>query len=216
MEAPGILKPGKIILIVLITLGGSVFVFGSMIAMNRSAPEPAKKELFQIVSFTVAPPPPPATPREQPREETLKRSAKLSRNLAVPAPGGSSNLSGINISLPGFSAESIGASAVLSGDLENVALTEDTVDEKPVPRSTPIPVYPERAKQRSIEGRVLASVLVGTDGRVKNLAILESAPAGVFDAAVEAALKNWIFEPAKYKGQPVQTWVNIPFPFRLN
>lgn len=214
---PGALGFDSLLLVALITLAGSTFVFASMIIMNRDTPEPPRKDMSQIVSFTVAPPPTTPRPREQRQEELPRRAVKSTRALVAPAPGGGANLSGITIAVPNFTAEGIGdISASLLGDLDDVALTEDAVDEKPSPRSAPVPIYPDRAKQRSIEGRVLASALIGADGRVKTVAILESSPPGVFDAAVEAVLKNWVFEPARYKGQAVQTWVNIPFPFRLN
>jgi protein TonB len=103
----------------------------------------------------------------------------------------------------------------LLGDLDNVALTEDAVDQPPEIRTRIPPEYPERAQQREIEGRVVVAVLVGVDGQVQQLQINESTPPGVFDDAVLAAVRQWTFEPAQYQGNPVETWVNIPIPFSL-
>ena len=75
---------------------------------------------------------------------------------------------------------------------------------------------PERAKQREIEGEVRVSVLVGRDGRVKRMKVLEASPPGVFEEVVLNTVGNWTFRPASYDGEPVESWVTIPIPFRLN
>lgn len=202
-------------LIALITLGGTALVFVSMAVMNQASHEPEVTGIGTIVSFEVPTPTRPPEPQRQ--EERRRQTPSADEPVLAPLPNLGANLSGIAVSLPDFEAAGVsGVSESLLGDLDNVALTEDAVDDPPSPRARVVPEYPERARQREIEGSVLVSVLVGTDGQVKNAKILESIPPGIFDAAVDAAVRQWTFEPAQYRGTAVETWVNIPFPFRLN
>ncbi len=215
MTDAGKLTTLDMIRIALITLFGSAVAFFAMILMNQAAHEPEARDVGTVISFAV----PQRTTPPEPRQEEPERRTRTVRNepALAPLPDIGSSLSGIAVSLPDFEASGVHAvSDSLLGDMDNVALTEDVVDDPPSPRNRIIPIYPERAKQREIEGNVLVSVLIGTDGRIKNFQVLESNPPGVFDAAVEAALRQWTFEPARYRGNAVKTWVNIPFPFRLN
>ncbi len=61
--------------------------------------------------------------------------------------------------------------------------------------------------------RVLVRALINKDGTPSEFVIRESTDKACADAAL-AALASWRFEPAKRKGQPVKTVVDIPFQFR--
>lgn len=212
---PGRLSVGRVLLIAGITGAGALVLVAGLIVMNRTTHEPEEDEVGPAVSFTVPPPPEP-----QPRERQRPQSRQLRRSnqpTLAPLPNLGASLSGLEVSLPQFQAEaSVEVNESVLGDVDDVALTEDTVDQPPAYRSRSVPEYPQRARQREIEGRVLVSALIGVDGRVKAVQILESTPPGVFDDAVKAALQSSTFDPATYKGNPVETWVEIPFPFRLN
>lgn len=194
---------------------GSLVVFSGIILMNRAAEAPETANVGTAVNFSV-PPPTQETPPDQP-EPPRRTPQRVDRPSLAPVPNLGSSLAGISVALPEFQAAGVDQVAEsLLGDLDDVALTEDAVDDPPSPRSRVVPQYPERARQREIEGEVLVSALIGVDGRVQQVQILEANPPGVFDDAVRAALQGWTFEPASYRGNPVETWVNIPFPFRLN
>ncbi|MEZ4389030.1 MAG: energy transducer TonB [Candidatus Krumholzibacteriia bacterium] len=77
------------------------------------------------------------------------------------------------------------------------------------------PVYPYRARQRRIEGRVRVRFLVGADGRTSEITVLEAEPAGVFDQAVLDAVASWRFEPGVLAGRPVAAWMVTPIVFDL-
>lgn len=74
--------------------------------------------------------------------------------------------------------------------------------------------YPEIARQSGIEGRVVAKVLVGTDGSVVKVGGI-SGP-DVFRDEVADKVMNLQFTPALQNGQPVKCWVSVPFSFTLN
>lgn len=57
------------------------------------------------------------------------------------------------------------------------------------------PEYPEQARRRKIEGKVLADVTVRPDGTVSDVRIVNAQPPGVFDAEVLKALHAWKFAP---------------------
>ncbi len=73
--------------------------------------------------------------------------------------------------------------------------------------------YPEIARQSGIEGRVVAKVLVGTDGAVIKVGGI-SGPE-VFRDEVADKVMNLSFTPALQNGQPVKCWVSVPFSFTL-
>jgi TonB family protein len=66
------------------------------------------------------------------------------------------------------------------------------------------PVYPRQALEDEIEGTVRVRITVDVDGRVKSAEVIESTPAGVFDAATLAAVKRWRFKPAEENGRAVE------------
>ena len=74
--------------------------------------------------------------------------------------------------------------------------------------------YPEIARQSGMEGRVVAKVLVGTDGSVIKVGGI-SGPE-VFRDEVSDKVMNLQFTPALQGGQPVKCWVSVPFSFTLS
>ena len=198
----------------LVTVAGFGLVLVSLVLMNRPLEEPEEKEQATAIDFTVpteAPEPPEPEPEPENREQQRSDQPAL-----APAPNLGSNLSGIQVAMPEFQPQGVSEVAEsLLGDLDNVTLTEDAVDQAPVPQSKPL-TYPDRAKQRGIEGEVVISVLVSRSGQVEKLRILQSQPPGVFDEAVRNSVPNWTFEPAKYEGEAVQTWGTLTIPFKLN
>jgi periplasmic protein TonB len=200
--------------VVLVAFSGFVLVMGSLLVMNRPAKAPQENQRVSSIDYSLPTPPPKPPPQRQERRET--REETIDRPQVAPAPDLGANLSGIAVAVPGFDVQGIDTiSDSLLGDLDNLTLSDDAVDTAPIPQYRPL-AYPDRAKQRQIEGTVLVSALVDASGNVLDVRILESNPPKVFDEAVLSALPNWTFEPAQYKGQPVKTWVEIPIPFRLN
>ncbi len=57
------------------------------------------------------------------------------------------------------------------------------------------PVYPRGAERRKIEGHVIVTYNVETDGKVSNIAVAEAVPEGVFDDAAMKAVSKWKYEP---------------------
>ncbi len=75
------------------------------------------------------------------------------------------------------------------------------------------PVYPEIAKEAGVEGTVLVRVLVGDDGFVKDMFVIQSIP--MLDEAAAEAAWTAVFKPALQKDRPVAVWMVIPINFSL-
>jgi len=74
--------------------------------------------------------------------------------------------------------------------------------------------YPEMAKRNGIEGIVLVGVLVGKDGRIEKVQVIESENE-ILEAAALSAVKETAFTPAQQNGQPVRVWARVPIRFTL-
>jgi TonB family protein len=90
----------------------------------------------------------------------------------------------------------------------------EVVEVMPRLLSLPAPGYPEIARLAEVEGMVLLQVLVGKDGRVAQVRVVQSVP--MLDDAAIAAARQAVFAPALQQGRPVAVWVEVPIQFRLN
>jgi len=79
-------------------------------------------------------------------------------------------------------------------------------------RSVP-PVYPPEAKAARLSGIVKLSATIGTDGAVKRLEVISGHPLLV-PAAMEA-VRQWVYQPTLWNGNPVEWKTEISVNFRL-
>ncbi len=78
------------------------------------------------------------------------------------------------------------------------------------------PQYPPRALRKGIEGWVIVSFTVTTDGNVKNPRIIDSNPKGVFDQPALNAAMRFKYKPKVVAGHPVEVHgVQNKFTFKL-
>jgi bla regulator protein BlaR1 len=64
-----------------------------------------------------------------------------------------------------------------------------------VPRRAIMPEYPRAARVDGVEGWVRLAYRIDAAGRVADVSVLASQPAGVFDAVAQRALERWRFDP---------------------
>jgi TonB family protein len=93
---------------------------------------------------------------------------------------------------------------------------EIPIDTMPkVLKAAPV-TYPEEARRRGEEGMVYVKALVGEDGKVAEAAVDPEKPASaVLAQAALEAVKQYVFEPARSKGNPVEVWIVVPVKFQL-
>jgi protein TonB len=82
-------------------------------------------------------------------------------------------------------------------------------------KSTP-PEYPQNALAHGVAGTVLLSFTVDTRGETRDVQVLQSTPAGVFDHAAVSAVKRWRYAPVLVNGAavevPTRTLVRFELP----
>jgi protein TonB len=75
--------------------------------------------------------------------------------------------------------------------------------------------YPNRAKQRQTEGKVIIEFVIDQSGNPINLKVLKGIGHGCDEEAMRVLqLAKW--EPGKQRGQPVPVKMTLPIFFRLN
>ena len=143
------------------------------------------------------------------KSSTTTGSENASTQLGTAS--GSSNQSGSGSgSASGSGANGFGDNFASNGDGTYTALSSSGIDYQIL--AAPEPSYPEEARalgySRSI--RVEAELLVGLNGQVETVQILNSVPNLGFREAAKHALLNWRFAPIYYQG------VNIKMRFTKN
>jgi TonB family protein len=78
------------------------------------------------------------------------------------------------------------------------------------------PKYTEEAREAKVEGTVLLSLTIDTDGSTKDIKVVRGLGYGLDEKAIEAA-STWKFEPARLRKNnlPVAVSANVEINFRL-
>jgi len=84
----------------------------------------------------------------------------------------------------------------------------------PVAIYKPDPEFSEEARKAKYQGVCLLGLVVGSDGRPRNIRVLSSLGMGLDEKAIEA-VKNWKFEPAMKEGHPVNVEIAVEVEFHL-
>jgi TonB family protein len=78
----------------------------------------------------------------------------------------------------------------------------------------PDPEYSEEARKAKFQGTCVLWLIVGPDGRPRDVRVARTLGLGLDEKAIEA-VKNWRFEPAYKDGKPVSVPINVEVSFRL-
>lgn len=79
---------------------------------------------------------------------------------------------------------------------------------------SPDPEYSEEARKAKYQGTCVLWLIVGPDGRPRDIRVQRTLGLGLDEKAIEA-VKNWRFEPAMKDGKPVAVQINVEVSFRL-
>lgn len=194
---------------------GTVLVLFTILIINSYSEAPKEEKKVASTSFEVK-----KEPKKKKNERNIERrkvtKQTSSRNVRSIAPNLTSFSGGIDFGLPEFAIDtgSIVTDKII-GNVDNVVMTAESVDIKPV-AGTRVPAqYPEKARKKGITGYVMFNILISAEGNVENIRVLESSPNGVFEESAMEALKNWKFEPAVYQGKKVKVWAKQKISFKL-
>jgi TonB family protein len=84
----------------------------------------------------------------------------------------------------------------------------------PKPILSPEPEYSEMARKAKIQGTCILWLIVGPDGKPRNIRVASPLGYGLDEKAVEA-VKKWRFKPSYKDGKPVPVEINIEVGFHL-
>ncbi len=76
------------------------------------------------------------------------------------------------------------------------------------------PVYPEEAKRVGLQGTVRLTAIIGTDGSVEDLKVIEGRCS--LAQAAASAVRKWRYTPTLILGQPVRVVTTIDVNFALS
>ena len=79
---------------------------------------------------------------------------------------------------------------------------------------SPDPEYSETARQAKLQGTCVLWLVVGPDGKPRDIRVLRTLGLGLDEKAIEA-VKHWRFEPAMKDGKPVAVQINLEVNFHL-
>ena len=85
------------------------------------------------------------------------------------------------------------------------------------PKATyaPEPEFSEAARKAGYQGTCVLSLIVGTNGRPRDIRLVRRLGMQLDEKAIEA-LREWTFEPAQKGGKPVEVAIEVEFSFHLD
>ncbi|MGH9527368.1 MAG: energy transducer TonB [Terriglobales bacterium] len=86
--------------------------------------------------------------------------------------------------------------------------------DRPTLISSPHPRYTTAARNARVQGTVVLSLIIGTDGRGHDIEVVQPLGLGLDYRAVQA-VRRWRFRPATMGGQPVRVRANVRVNFSL-
>ena len=87
-------------------------------------------------------------------------------------------------------------------------------DQPPHAIYSPEPEYSDKARKKKINGDIMLSLIVGTDGLPRDVTVEKPLGYGLDEQAVKA-VQQWRFQPAQHEGQPVEKRIEVSVSFRV-
>ncbi len=84
----------------------------------------------------------------------------------------------------------------------------------PKPLATPDPQYTDEARQAKYEGTCVLAMIVGPDGKPRDIRVQRGLGMGLDRKAIEA-VQQWRFSPATKDGRPVAVQISVEVSFKL-
>ena len=131
---------------------------------------------------------PPVAPSEPPKIDQPKPSASDVSNTS---------------NAGSFVADNFGVGDI-KGNVDSGLSGASSSDGEYLPIVKIAPQYPRSAAQHGIEGYVVLEFTVTTLGTVKDVKVIESEPARIFDSAAIAAAKKFKYKPKVVNGKPIE------------
>lgn len=210
----------------LLLTGGAVALVGlGLLTVGTAVVKETLPTIITATNIKIPPPPPP--PKAEPKKEV--NPAKAEATVTAPTPRVDTPttnefkapIADPEVSQPlTFDPGTRVVEAVEPLKLIDPPKLPDPVlvKVKPDPRymSKFQPDYPSSMVRMELEGRVSLKVLVGADGRVKQVQILSATDPAFASATERQALNSWRFKPATKDGVPYESWYTTSVIFQLD
>jgi len=198
-----------------VSLGASLLANGAVVlALVYAAPQLVRQHEPPLsVDFVPIPPPPPPEPKPQP----LPRAAHPAPQPFMPKPDVALAHPGPLIDLPPTPPLDPGPIPGLGDGPTASPAPLPLVDAAADPRYAGDfqPAYPPAERRANREGRVVVRVLIGVDGRVKQVEKVSATSDAFFAATRDRALAKWRFKPATRGDVPIEQWKRMSVSFVL-
>jgi protein TonB len=194
--------------------------FVEKIAKEEPPPPPPPVEVKPLPPVAAAPvvrpdqkirkldkPPPPkelVAPKDMPQQAPREADPSEDKGVAVYGDPGNGDPAGLEGGQNGGVAGGMVGGAI--------ALPEDGIPPMPA-KSNTIPEYPTEARAAGRMGMVILKVIILADGTVARVEVMKGDEP--FVSAAVKAVKQWKYEPARYKGQAITVYRIIQIPFKL-
>ena len=118
----------------------------------------------------------------------------------------------------------LGISLSFNATVQAQKTVNSTVDEMPVPPGGIAGLtnymiqnlkYPTAAKEAKVQGMVVISFIVTSEGKVENVEVLRGIGSGCDEEAVRVISQSGTWTPAKKEGKTVATKMTLPVQFKL-
>jgi periplasmic protein TonB len=179
----------------------------NVIPVKRSA----ERLSIQIVPIEIAPPPA-AAPPEQPQTKVAVQTPIVAPPPIVAVPSAPPTVAVAPAPPP--QAPTVVAPTAPAGPPSPTPGPVTIGKLAQMPGNPPL-TYPAAAKLRHQQGVVRLRILVGTDGRVTDIAIAQSSGFDTLDEAALAVIRRWKFQPATRDGVAVEGVGIFPAVFKL-
>ena len=201
-------------------LGINAAVVGALLyAAPNILPTPPRPPMEGITVYTPKPPPPEPVPQPKPDSRSADpRPAPAPRPEVSEAPATSGDI----FVLPPAPPQPIDPGPVTGAGEGTGPVVPPAPPPVMVGPATDAryaddyqPPYPAAERRAGNEGRVVARVLVGPDGRVRRIERISATSDAFWRATEDRALKRWRFRPGTRNGVPVEAWRTMALTFLL-
>lgn len=200
----------------------SVSIVGGLIAAVMLSPtvidHVVKEKPFRIFEVTPPAPPPPPVLQPEPEVQTQAQRSRIDPPVVlVPTALPDTGLivapdPGPPIDLTALEGTGTGNGVIVDPPKPPPSVL---IGARPDPRVDFQPTYPAEERRAGNEGVVTLRVLVGVDGRVRQVERIAAASEAFWRVTQERALSKWRFRPATRDGVPYETWRTMTVRFRL-
>jgi len=201
-------------------LGGALIITGGMvIAMTFAAPHFIRVLKPEPIHVRLIPLPPdpqpiPEHPKPQPRTQQQPQEKIVTPQPLLPPPPTDFKGDTTPDPSPPTDFGTIGTGTVIAPPDPPPPLLGAEIDGRYANAFQP--TYPPDETRAGREGRVVVRVLIGVDGRVKQVERVSATSDSFYAVTERQALSKWRFKPATRGGIPEQQWKTMAVSFVLN